>query len=134
MLSSFPLYEYSKIYSSVDGQLGFFFQFGLFQNEATMNIDVEILFEYMFSFLLGKYLQGFPHSSVCEESDCNAGDPGLSPGLGRFCGEGNDTNSIFLPGESHGPKSLAGYSPWGHPRVRHDLATKPPPDIYIWNG
>ena len=24
------------------------------------------------------------------------------------------TNSIFLPGESHGQRSLAGYSPWGH--------------------
>ena len=25
---------------------------------------------------------------------------------------------VFLPGESHGQRSLAGYSPWGH-RVRH---------------
>ena len=31
---------------------------------------------------------GFPDSSVGEESACNAGDPGLIPGLGRFCGEG----------------------------------------------
>ena len=29
----------------------------------------------------------------------------------------------FLPGESHGQKSLAGYSPWGR-RVRHDWATE----------
>ena len=28
----------------------------------------------------------------------------------------------FLPGESHGQKNLAGYSPWGLRRVRHDLA------------
>ena len=21
---------------------------------------------------------------------------------------------VFLPGKSHGPRSLAGYSPWGH--------------------
>ena len=26
---------------------------------------------------------------------------------------------IFLPGESHGQRSLVGYSPWGH-RVEHD--------------
>ena len=26
---------------------------------------------------------GFPDSSVDKESNCNAGDPGLSPGLGR---------------------------------------------------
>ena len=28
-------------------------------------------------------------SSVGKESACNAGDPGLIPGLGRFPGEGN---------------------------------------------
>ena len=31
--------------------------------------------------------QGFPHSSVGKESACNAGDPGSSPGSGRFTGE-----------------------------------------------
>ena len=31
---------------------------------------------------------------------------------------------VSLPGKSHGQKSLVGYSPWGHKRVRHDLATK----------
>ena len=24
------------------------------------------------------------------------------------------TTLVFLPGESHGQRSLAGYSPWGH--------------------
>ena len=31
---------------------------------------------------------------------------------------------IFLPGKSHGQKSLVGYSPWGYKRVRHNRATK----------
>ena len=31
-------------------------------------------------------------------------------------------NPVFLPGKSHGQRSLAGYSPWG-PRVGHDLPT-----------
>ena len=31
---------------------------------------------------------------------------------------------IFLPGKCHGQRSLVGYSPWGHRRVGHDLATK----------
>ena len=35
------------------------------------------------------------------------------------------TTPVFLPGESNGQRSLAGYSPWG-PTVRHDLVTKPP--------
>ena len=31
---------------------------------------------------------------------------------------------VFLSGKSHGQRSLAGYNPWGHKRVRHDLATE----------
>ena len=31
---------------------------------------------------------------------------------------------IFLPGRSHGQRSLAGYSPWGHKRVGPTLRTK----------
>ena len=32
--------------------------------------------------------------------------------------------AVFLPGESHGRRSLEGYSPGGCKRVRHDLVTK----------
>ena len=28
--------------------------------------------------------------------------------------EGMQPTPIFLPGESHGQRSLVGYSPWGH--------------------
>ena len=35
------------------------------------------------------YKQDFPSSSVGKESACSAGDPGLTPGLGRSPGEGN---------------------------------------------
>ena len=31
---------------------------------------------------------------------------------------------VFLPGKSHGQRSLVGCSPWSHKRVRHDLGTK----------
>ena len=58
---------------------------------------------------------GFPHSSVGKESACNAGDPGSIPGLGRSPGEGKGYSTpVFLPGESHGQRSLAGYNPWGY--------------------
>ena len=33
-------------------------------------------------------MQGFPDTSVGKESTCNAGNPGLIPGLGRSPGEG----------------------------------------------
>ena len=34
------------------------------------------------------------------------------------------THSHILAGTSHGQRRLAGYSPQGHKRVRHDLPTK----------
>ena len=56
---------------------------------------------------------GFSGGSDGNESACNAGDLGLIPGLGRSPGEGNGNPPKFLPGESHGQRSLAGHSPWG---------------------
>jgi len=35
----------------------------------------------------------------------------------------SDMTERLMPGESHGQRSLVGYSPWGHKRVRHDRAT-----------
>ena len=56
----------------------------------------------------------FPCGSEVKASASNARDPGSIPGSGRSPGEvnGNPT-PVFLPGESHGQKSLVGYSPWG---------------------
>ena len=57
----------------------------------------------------------FPGGSNDKESSCSVGDPGLIPGSGKSPGEGNSyTLPVFLPGEFHGQRSLAGYSPWGH--------------------
>ena len=51
-----------------------------------------------------------------KESTCNAGGTG-GAGLilesGRSPGGGQATHSVFLPGESHGQRSLVGHSPWG---------------------
>ena len=41
------------------------------------------------------------------------GDVGLILGLGRSPGGGNGSTPVFLPGESHRQRSLAGYSPQG---------------------
>ena len=41
----------------------------------------------------------------------NTGDPGSVPKLGRSPGEGNDNSLVFLPGKSHGWRSLVGW--WG---------------------
>ena len=60
-------------------------------------------------------IQGFLGGSDGKESACNAGDPGLIPGLGRCPGEGNDNPLQYSCLENpHGQRSLEGYSPWGH--------------------
>ena len=57
---------------------------------------------------------GFPGSSDGKESACNAGDLASIPELGRSLGEGNGNPlQLFLPGEFHGQRILADYSPWG---------------------
>ena len=57
---------------------------------------------------------GFPGGSVGKESACNTGDPGSIPGWGRFPWRREQLPTpVFLPGESHGQRSLVGHSPWG---------------------
>ena len=46
-----------------------------------------------------------------KESACNAGDSVGSLDLDDFLEEGMATHSVFLPGKSHGQRSLVGYSP-----------------------
>ena len=56
-----------------------------------------------------------------KEFACNSGDPASIPGLGQEDSLENRMvpTPVFLPGESHGLRSLAGYTPWGR-GVRHD--------------
>ena len=66
-----------------------------------------------------------PNDSVVKNLPAKAGDTrdtGLIPGSGRFPEiRKRQPAPVFLPGESHGQRSLAGCSPWCH-RVGHDLA------------
>ena len=57
---------------------------------------------------------GFPGGSDSKESACNAGNLGSIPGLGRSPEKEMATHPVFLPGESHGQRSLVGYGPQGH--------------------
>ena len=51
---------------------------------------------------------------MVKKPPATAGDPGWIPGSGR-CPGGRAWQPTpgFLPGESHGQGSLAGYDPWG---------------------
>ena len=64
--------------------------------------------------------QRFPRASqvtlVVKNPPASAGDirdMGSIPGWGRSPGGGHATHSSILAGESHGQRSLVGYSPWG---------------------
>ena len=59
--------------------------------------------------------QGFPGGSDGKESACSVGDLGSISGLGGVPWRREwQPTPVFLPGECHGQRSLAGYSPWGH--------------------
>ena len=60
------------------------------------------------------YHGGFPSSSDGKVFACNAGDPGLIPGLGRFPGEGNGNPLQYSCMENPTHRGLAGNSLWGH--------------------
>ena len=49
----------------------------------------------------------------------HAGDSGFTPGWEDALEEGMQPAPVMLPGESHGERSLGGYSPWGR-RVGHE--------------
>ena len=56
-------------------------------------------------------LLNFPGDSVIKNLPANAGDAGLVSRLERSPEEGNGNPLVFLPGKSHGQRSLEGHSP-----------------------
>ena len=62
--------------------------------------------------------RGFPDGSVVKNLPANSGDTGdvgSIPGLGRSPGGGNSKALQYsCLRKSHGQRSLASYSPWGH--------------------
>ena len=65
--------------------------------------------------------------SVGKESACNAGDPGLIPGSGRFLGEGNANPLQYSCLGNPMERGDWWSTVHGVARVWHDLAMKPPP-------
>ena len=77
--------------------------------------------------MVGKDLwRGFPDGTVVRNPPANAGDTGLIPKSIRKIPWRRKwlPTPVYLLGKCHGQMSLAGYSLWGHKRVRNNLATK----------
>ena len=66
----------------------------------------------------------------------NAREAGSYPGSGRSPGGGHGhpykNTPVFLPRESHGQRSLVGYSPWGHKEVDMTEVTYTQSVTYMW--
>ena len=63
--------------------------------------------------------------SEVKASACKAGDPGSIPGSRKIPWRRQwHPTPVFLPGESHGRRSLVGYSPWG--RKESDMTERLP--------
>ena len=71
-----------------------------------------------------RYDRDFIGDSVVKNPPANAGDTVWSLGQKDPLEEESATPQVFLPGKSHGQRSLAVYSPLGLKRVEHNLATK----------
>ena len=64
--------------------------------------------------LTSRYSLGFPGGAVVKNPPANAGDTRPTmPGWGRSPRKKWWPTPVFLPGKSHGQRSLVGYSPWG---------------------
>ena len=67
---------------------------------------------------------GLPHWCSGKESACQCRGWGLEPWVGKIpWRRRRQPAPVFLPGESHGQRSLAG-SPWSRKRVRHNWVTE----------
>ena len=65
-----------------------------------------------------------PGGSVVKNPPVNAGAP-FSPRVWKTPWRRKwPPSAVLLPGKSHRQRSLAGWSPWGRKRVRHNLAAK----------
>ena len=64
---------------------------------------------------LGLSFLGGAGGSDCKEAACNGEGLGWIPesGMCEWL-----TTPVFLPGEFHEQRNLAGYSPWGHKETR----------------
>ena len=70
-------------------------------------------------------LTGFPGASAVKNPACQCRRGDSIPWVGKIPWRKKwEPTPVFLPGKSHGQRSLAGYSPCDCKRVRHHLVTK----------
>ena len=66
--------------------------------------------------------------SICQCRRCKRCE--FDPWIRKIPGERHGNPLVFLPGESHGQRSLAGYSSWG--RKEQDMTERLTPSLFIY--
>ena len=96
----------------------FFFRKYMCQNI----LNISSIFKFLFK---ERYIiYRVPWRFSGKESACQCRRHGFDLWVRKIRRRKWQSTPVFLPGKSHGQRSLAGYSPWGHKRIRHDLVTK----------
>ena len=100
---------------------------------VTMHQAVEIrVLRFIHSIICRLYLlKGFPGGSGVKNLPAMQKTQVLSPGWEDPLQEEVAPTTVFLAGKSHGQRTVVGYSPWGHKRVRHNLETKTTTAMYL---
>ena len=86
--------------------------------------ELDAIFCYRFWVSKYPHGEGYPGGTRGEEPACQCRRCGLSPWVGKIpLRRAWQPTPVFLPRESHGQRSMAGYSPWGR-RVGCDAVTE----------
>ena len=65
--------------------------------------------------MINQWIKGFPGGASGEEPTCQRRRQGFDPRVRKIpWSQKWQPTPVLLPGESHGQRSLVGYSPWGH--------------------
>ena len=99
-----------------------------FQCSALKQSNYRLCLSWDFQLISLPIILGFPGGSEGKQSACNAGDLGSITWVGTIPWRRKwQSTPLFLPGESRGQRSLAGYSPWGHKKsdTTEQLSTAP---------
>ena len=101
LLKTSLVVQWLRLHASTAGETGYIPGWGTKIPYASWCNNKKIKFDIL----------GFPGGSDSEESACNVGDLGSIRKI-PWRREWLPT-PVFFPGESHGQRSLVGYSPWG---------------------
>ena len=120
-----------KKWSNSDNQLGSTWEFNssyvlflIYWALGNIKLLLSLLFPLFYSYYF-MVCMGLPWWLSGKESTCQCRRQRFNPWVGKISWRRKwQPTLVFLSGKSHEQRSLAGYSPWGCKRVRHDLVTK----------